>query len=433
MHGLDTLPCRVYYIATMTNGTSHADQQGPGLLSNAIAIIAFIVVIAIVIWGLLHLANISTSWFTNLLPRSTQTLQVSAPAAADSGTPLTVSWKYSGKEAGTFAFLYQCRTGVSLQDANGARILCGTTHPIMNATSSVVVTPVLSDVSSTTLPFSVIFFPTSTSSKQVQGTATIALHATEQTVQEPQTNTSGTGSAPSTVTTSKPVSTKHASTASAYTGPSDLRIRIIEVVPGDSSTVRFDIANVGGSASGSYHFTAYLPTSNGYTYYSPTQPSLNPGDHVVSTLQFTDSQSGTVTVEVQPSKADYSGNNTDSQGITAAYSYDAYDTYTSYDYPYTQPTYTYPQYQSTYQPTYQYQGAGYTYPIGNQYPYLPDETGYGANYYPIVSDNGYIPQYEPIPQLPDETGYGMQYGYPTYDTQYPYLPDETGYGAQYGY
>lgn len=415
MHGLDTEQCRVYYAATMTNGTPHADQQGPGLLSNAIAIIAFIVVIAIVIWGLLHLANISTSWFTNLLPRSTPSIQVSAPATVESGTPVTVTWKYSGKDAGTFAFLYQCRTGVTLQDANGARILCGTTHPIMNATSSVVVTPVISGIASTSLPFSVIFFPSATSSKQVQGTATIALTASTQAAQQPQTPPSGSVSTPS-VTNTKPATTKTTHTVT-NAGPSDLRVRILEVTPGDSSTVRFDIANVGGSASGTYHFTAYLPTADGYTYYSPAQASLNPGDHVVSTLQFTDSQGGTVTVEVQPSKADYSGNNVDSQDVSAAYQDNAYDAYSSYDYPYSQPIYTYPQYQTNYQQTYQYQGAGYTYPIGS--------------YYPIVDNSGYIPQYQPL--LPDETGYGAQYTYPSYDTQYPYLPDETGYGANYYY
>jgi hypothetical protein len=133
----------------MSTNTTHEADHGPGLLSNAIAIIAFIVVIAIVIWGLLHLANISTSWFSSLFPRSNPTIQIAAPASAESGTPISVSWKYSGSEEGTFAFLYQCRTGVTLKDADGARVLCGTVHPLVNAASSTLVfTPVLTTASS---------------------------------------------------------------------------------------------------------------------------------------------------------------------------------------------------------------------------------------------------------------------------------------------
>lgn len=368
----------------MSNTAHHDVDQGPGLLSNAIAIIAFIVVIAIVIWGLLHLANISTSWFTNLLPRSTPVLTVSAPASVTSGSPVTVAWKYSGSEKGTYAFLYQCRESVILNDANGNRILCGTTHPITGATSTVMFTPVAT--ASSTIPFSIIFFPAATSSKQISGTATIAISPAEaaivSSIQPAADNQVSVDQTPVAAAPAK-------KPAVSYSGPSDLRVRILSVTPGTMSTVQFDVANVGSSPSGSYTFTAYLPTQSGYTYYSPTQASLNPGDHVVNTLQFTQSQGGTVTIMLEPSKSDYSGNNTDSQSIGGGYN-------ASYDYQTYQ--YTYPSY-----PTYQYQQPTYSYPS-----YTYPSYDYGNSYYPQVAIDPYA-YYQP--QLPDETGYGVYYAY----------------------
>lgn len=403
----------VYYAAHMSDTAHHDIDQGPGLLSNAIAIIAFIVVIAIVIWGLLHLANISTSWFSSLFPRSNPTIQIAAPASAESGTPVSVSWDYSGNaNEGSFAFLYQCRSGVSLHDADGARVLCGTVHPLVNAASSTLTfTPELSGaVSSTTLPFSIIFMPASTSSKQVQGTATIALRGVADAPTTPQPSVTITPAVSEPIAAASTASPK--TEARAYVAPAaaavpatpaDLRVSIIEVVPGDMSTVRFDIANVGGSYSGSYTFTAHLPTQEGYVYSSPVQSSLGAGDHVVNTLQFTQSLGGTITIVLHPTKADYAGNNSASRDIDAAYASAPYDAYAheygynygmydvGYDtygaaYPYSYPTYTtqyeYPQYDYGYgiYPAYDQYYTNYGgYDSYTQYPMVVDESGY----YPV--------------------------------------------------
>ena len=405
----------VYYAAHMSDTAHHDIDQGPGLLSNAIAIIAFIVVIAIVIWGLLHLANISTSWFSSLFPRSNPTIQIAAPASAESGTPVSVSWDYSGNEAaGNFAFLYQCRSGVSLYDADGARVLCGTVHPLVNAASSTLTfTPELSGaVSSTTLPFSIIFMPASTSSKQVQGTATIALReGASAPAAAPTVTVTPAVSAP--IAAAAPVAapeTRNRAAAAVPATPADLRVSIIEVIPGDMSTVRFDIANTGGSYSGSYTFTAYLPTRNGYTYASPVQASLGAGDHVVNTLQFTQAVGGTITVVVHPTKADYAGNNTASRDIYGSYTNAPYDTYAP-DYGY-HGAYDY-IYGGTSGTAYPYEYPAYT----TQYDYPQYDYGYGV-----------FPAYDQYNQY--YTSYG---NYDPYYTQYPTVADESGYYPMYQY
>lgn len=363
-----------YYLLTMAD-THHDADRGPGLLSNAIAIIAFIVVIAIVIWGLLHLANLSTSWFSSLLPHRSNTVTVTAPANAQSGTPFNISWNYSGSDTGSFAFVYKCVDGVSLNDANGAHILCGTAHPLLNASSSsMTVTPVVAGAT-TTLPVSIVFIPAATSSSQVTGTASVALAPAAQAPAPTQSQGQGT-----------PVATGGSNTGSQNApaishSPADLSVRILNISTGSMNAVQFDIANVGGSTSGSYTFTAYLPTSDGYVYNSPVQAPLSAGSHIVNTLQFTGSAGGTVTIVIQPSGSDNSANNTASQAMGGSYNQYQYDYPPQYDYSqyypqsYTQPQYpytgySYPSYQSSYQyPSYtypQYPDAGY----GTQYQYL---------------------------------------------------------------
>ena len=66
------------------------------------------------------------------------------------------------------------------------------------------------------------------------------------------------------------------------------------------AAVQFDIANVGGSPTGTWTFTAQLPTLSGYTYNSPAQISLAPGDHIVNTLRFTQAAQGIIQVIADP-------------------------------------------------------------------------------------------------------------------------------------
>lgn len=50
--------------------------------------------------------------------------------------------------------------------------------------------------------------------------------------------------------------------------------------------VKFTIRNIGTNASGSWRFSASIPTLSSYIYQSPPQQSLNPGDSIDYTLGF---------------------------------------------------------------------------------------------------------------------------------------------------
>jgi hypothetical protein len=144
------------------------------------------------------------------------------------------------------------------------------------------------------------------------------------------------------------------------TGPADLLVQItavgmIDPVTGefvhrlpvsqnDMAAVQFDISNIGGQTTGTYYFTAQLPTQNGYLYTSPAQAPLKPDGHIQNTLRFTQvaPNGGVINISVDANNTagDYNrGNNYASQFLGM-------------------PAYT-PQYQAV--PTQQYGNYPYSY------------------------------------------------------------------------
>ncbi len=166
--------------------------------------------------------------------------------------------------------------------------------------------------------------------------------------------------APRASTPSAAAQTKEA-IATRPAAPADLRITIVSFSTDQSgnATLVFDIANIGGSASGGYSFTAQLPTTDSYAYSSVRQAPLGPGDHVLNTLRFSRAVAGTASVSVAYDDAN-AANNSASQTTGGAYNGSSYAQPAYYTQPasYAQPNYaTQPYYQYQYnqpQPYYLY-------------------------------------------------------------------------------
>jgi hypothetical protein len=79
------------------------------------------------------------------------------------------------------------------------------------------------------------------------------------------------------------------------------------VVPaGSRPAVEFTIKNIGTNATGSWNFSAQIPTSTNYLYTSIPQQSLNPGDSIDYTLGFDqaiDGSNQTITIRANASNA----------------------------------------------------------------------------------------------------------------------------------
>lgn len=300
---------------TTTTQTTTSNESRTLMLSNMLGIAGIIILIVIAIWGLLHLLSLSGNWFGSLSPKKTSSIVVTAPKDAYSGTPMTLSWKYAPKEKGTYAFLYGCNDGLRLALPSGPTsyvpLPCGAAFTLGSATSSISVLPLYTGTSTINEQVTVLYIPSATTTKStaVQGTAMIAIH--------PGTST------PSTVTTkpetkpSKPsASTSHPRTVS---GPADLAVSLISLTADGygGGVAVFDIANVGGSTSGTYYFSAQLPTAPGSSYASPAQSPLAPGSHVVNTLRFTQAMPGLFSVTVSGDNTP--GNDTSAQYLAAPY------------------------------------------------------------------------------------------------------------------
>ena len=272
--------------------TSYATYGEPGLLARIVAIIGFILVVIIVIWGLIHLTSLLSPWFSSRFASTAKpvaTLQVHAPASVTSGDAFAISWSYDTSAKGVYAFAYPCSDTLHFETAGTATttnsIPCGAAFTVSG--TSLAVTPTLSGSATTSVPLTILFTPTSGTRLQAS-TNVIVYPATAVTpvIKKPITqHTTGSGTTP--------------------VGPSDLAVTMLSAVVDQNgfATVSFDIANNGAASSGAYSFQATLPTRSGYTYYSPIQSSLAPGSHIVSTLRFTQAIPGAVSVIVDPGSA----------------------------------------------------------------------------------------------------------------------------------
>lgn len=292
--------------ATRTTTVHTHGEPRASLVSNALAIVGFLIVIVIVLWGLFNIGTLAAPWFSSLFSKGSDSIKVTAPVQVTSGTAFPISWKYSTSEKGTYAFLYQCKDVVRFQTvgAGGATstVPCGAAFTVASTNNTLMVTPLLSGTASTSVPLSIVFIPSATTSPQVQGSATVIVNpwtaatTTPPVVIQPSTSTPVTPVIP--VTPTPP-------TTPAATGPTDLSVQIISVVPDGSggAIATFDIGNVGLSSTGVYTFSAQLPTADGYLYNSPLQTALAPGDHIVNTLRFSQAVSGLFSVVVDSAGA----------------------------------------------------------------------------------------------------------------------------------
>ena len=294
---------------------THGEPRA-SLVSNTLAIVGFVIVIVIVLWGLFHIATLGVPWLSSLFGGDSQTISVDAPKDVTSGTPFAIKWKYSNAQQGSYAFLYQCKDVLHFQTAgaDGAMntVPCGAAFTVAATNNTLMLTPLLSGTASTSVPVSIVFIPSATSSKQVQGNATVTVNPIA--AMEPIVQPVVTPATPAVVVNTAPI----------VTGPTDLSVQIISVVPDGlgGAIATFDIGNEGVSSTGVYTFTAQLPTTSGYLYNSPTQTSLAPGDHIVNTLRFSQAQSGIFSVVVDPSRAkneSRTDNNYASQQVSMPY------------------------------------------------------------------------------------------------------------------
>lgn len=262
--------------------------------TSIIAIVGFIIIIAIALWGAVNAVRLAPSFFGTLAsPFSKKSITITAPKEARAGEPITVSWTKAAGE-GTYVFAYECKPGFFFQaarpDATFGPVPCGTPFASPGNETALRMIPTLASPGTVNVPFSISLMQQN-GERLASGTTSIRIM-----MESGATTTPPAVVPPTSGTTTPP----------AQTGTPDLMTRILSIEPvygTGISTARFEIKNVGTRPSGAWAFTANLPTFSGYTYRSPSQKSLNPGDGIVFTLRFDNAAGGTFTVKADPANA----------------------------------------------------------------------------------------------------------------------------------
>ncbi len=315
------------------------DEPRPSLLSSVLVIAGFITLIAVVLWGLLHIATIASPWVGDLFNNtSTPAIEITAPKEVTSGEDFTLSWKHATDAEGMYALLYQCKNNLRLETSgdSAARVIpCGAAVTVASPEKSIVVKPVLSGSATTSVTISIVFTERSpviaaatgsAESKPEHAEASIALTVLPRAhvvnpvplpVVQPVTDLArpsvpAVTALPTQPAPVQPIYTIPSSQPAQYNAstPADLTVNVISlsIDPSGMGVVEFDVANAGGGSSGAYTFEVYLPTQSGYTYVSPTQSPLGPGDRIINTLRFSNAIGGSVSIVVDPKNSVHESN-----------------------------------------------------------------------------------------------------------------------------
>jgi len=224
-----------------------------------------------------------------------------------------------------------------------ASIPCGVAYSTPGTNNSLTITPLLAATSSVQDTIYIIFIPRQ-GGTHIQGSASITVNPAAKTT--PSTPTKPVKK-PSTSGSYGSGSGSYSYTGTYNAGPADLSVQIISanVDQNGNGVVTFDIGNIGGRTSLSYTFSAQLPTSPAIPYVSPLQAPLNPGDHIVNTLRFTQVApgGGTFSVSIMDGGDVNAGNDYATTQLSAPYYNNNYNQqpYLQYPAPSYNPTPTY--------------------------------------------------------------------------------------------
>ncbi|MEX0651847.1 MAG: hypothetical protein WD509_00145 [Candidatus Paceibacterota bacterium] len=307
--------------------------QVKGLLINGLAIVGFVAVLLIGLWGTVQVVKLAPAAFSNIasvisfksvfVPNEAITLNT-PNSLVPSGTTYSLNWEHTSKpENGTYAFSYACKEGVSFKVSTNneqyEEVACDNPYSFQNNTHSLFVTPTSKTVHRVDVPFSLTSFDTSGEATTLDDNFFTIVN---ESIAESTTTQEGNTTVPQTTAGEKtkqvlPVSSAH--TVSNPNGHVDLAVRIIGVGTidandiftktsslkvTDSGAVRFSVINTGSKTSDNWTFNVVLPTFPMHIFHSTNQKALAPGDRIDFTLGFDqlnkDLAEGVITINADP-------------------------------------------------------------------------------------------------------------------------------------
>lgn len=262
---------------------------------RVVAVLGLLAVLLLGAWGIIQIAFLLPSFFGGLFHRTPaivgESISVSVPATAAAGTPFNLTWSHSNKTGEySYAVSYSCEQGLAVAapvpTGGWAQVPCNTPFNYINASSTTPLIGVLATSTKSAKPtFTVAATKLSTGTITARGTAATSVTAPASTATTKTTETK------TTKTTTKNGGTYYASgrTSNLYGYP-DLAVTIdsVQSISGNAAVV-FTIKNVGTNVSPSnWAFNATIPQNGTYVYPSGPQQALYPGDRIVYTLRYSE-------------------------------------------------------------------------------------------------------------------------------------------------
>jgi len=313
---------------------------------NIFAILGFIILLIIGIWSAIQVIKFVPRLFSetgttsqvvtdNGIKLGNRDIVVElSKDTANSGEPITLTWAHNGDANGVLSFAYACEEGFYFQIA-GRPVPCNAPYNIPVTDTSLEVTP-LSAKDTVEAPFAITY--TNTDNESIRDTKTLTVlnaDAQEDVVAATKENTDKGPVEPKPVVTKKPATVKPVTQVAAPVvktirvprtsdpyGTADLKAEVIAigdinqygafepkgiVHPYARGGVKFKVTNLGTKETGTWYFSAVLPTQGGYPFNSVAQQSLMPGSSVEIFMTFDQLVPGihNFTVHVDPANYIY--------------------------------------------------------------------------------------------------------------------------------
>lgn len=327
-------------------------EGAAGVATRVFAVLGFVAVIGIGMWGSVQVASGVPGAFSSLAAAfvsltsvfvpANEAVTLSLPSSVQmSGTPFTLSFAHAHQAGtGSYTFRYDCANGVYFTSpaptGTPATLYCNVPFNF-NSADSLALTPFSTE--SRTVPVTVYidYTPNGASKPTVSGKAVITLEndalsggaGTTTPVQKPSTPSPVAPSAGPSTTRIYPLGGTAAVQQSDPNGYVQFGVHIIDIGVVDRTTgmfissstpslsmatgsgqyriaVRFAVENNGTKTSPQFSFNAVLPTLPIYIFSSPMQQALAPGDRIEYTLgfdSFDTSSNHIFTVNVDPTSS----------------------------------------------------------------------------------------------------------------------------------
>ena len=263
-------------------------------------------------------------------------------APIPSGESVALHWTHDGKTRdGSYELRFLCSDNFQLKLASGESIPCGISFPLGDVTSAIDLVPLVTAANPLSVPIAIGFIPSGALEQTLSAvTKILVTPAPEGKKTKPSTATppppsqgtggtqgggaSGTSTAAVTITDGKqttkiyPVGCQN---KILLDGTPDLAVKIADtgvvdgaagnftatssVSRGQFAAIVFDVSNIGTAVSGTWQFSANLPTYESYFVSDPQDP-ISPCDHVRFTLGFrtlNNQGSNVATITLDPQNA----------------------------------------------------------------------------------------------------------------------------------